>query len=73
MTIESKQYAEFESFKKITKPEELTLIREQISNPKVLTGFERLNLFYSEYGLDFDKSEFEQIINDCQLKLDASK
>ena len=38
MTIESKQYAEFESFEKITKPEELSLIREKISSSPSLTG-----------------------------------
>lgn len=71
MTIESKQYAEFESFEKITKPEEISLIRKQISSYPVLTVIDRLKSFYEKLNLDFDESEFENIINDCSSKLDA--
>ena len=71
MTIESKQYAEFESFEKITKPEELSLIREKISSTPSLTGIDGLKSFYQMMDMDFDEREFKNIINDCSSKLDV--
>ena len=67
MTVESRHFAEFESFKKITSSEELTLIKEQIDNPYNLTGMDRLRAFYQMMGLDFDENEFKNIIDDCSL------
>ena len=66
MTNNSKRhFAEFECFKKISTPEEINKIKEEIENPYVLTGIDRLRAFYEMMGLDFDEKEFEKIIQDC--------
>ena len=67
MTVESRHFAEFESFKKITSSEELNLIKENIENRYNLTGMDRLRAFYQMMGLNFDEKEFEKIIEDCSL------
>ena len=65
MTIEYPVFAEFESFRKITNPEERNKIRENIGNPHTLTGMDRLRAFYERMGLEFDEETFEKMIGDC--------
>ena len=69
MTIEYPVFAEFESFRKITNPEERTKIREGIENSHTLTGMGRLRAFYEKMGLEFDEEIFEKIIGDCSARL----
>ena len=69
MAIEYPVFAEFESFRKITDPEERNKIREDIRNPHILTGMDRLRAFYEKRGLEFDEEIFEKMIGDCSAHL----
>ena len=62
MTVESRHFAEFESFRKITSSQELNLIKEQIENPNYLTGMDRLRAFYQMMGLDFDEKNLKILL-----------
>ena len=65
MTIEAPDFAEFESFRKITDPKERSKIKECIEDPHILTGMDRLRAFYEKMSLEFDEESFEKIISDC--------
>ena len=65
MAVEYPVFAEFESFRKITTPEERNKIKEDIKNPHILTGMDRLRAFYEKMGLEFDETVFEKMVNDC--------
>ena len=62
MASKSKHFVEFESFEKISGPEELKKIRDEIDDPYCLTGMDRLRAFYKMMGLPFDEEGFEDII-----------
>ena len=66
MTVVYPVFAEFESFRKITAPEKRNKIKEDIKNPNILTGMDRLRTFYEEMGLEFDEAVFEKMVNDCR-------
>ncbi|MBR4447022.1 hypothetical protein [Methanobrevibacter sp.] len=62
MSRKTKHFIEFESFKRISGPEELIKIQNELEDPYCLTGMDRLRAFYEMMGLPFDEEGFEKII-----------
>ncbi|MBE6506154.1 MAG: hypothetical protein IJH63_11635 [Methanobrevibacter sp.] len=66
MTINLDNYfSEFETFKKISNPKEYEKVKEDINNPYILTGIDRLRVFYELMGLEFDEDFFKKAVEDC--------
>ncbi len=66
MTINLENYfSEFETFKKISNPKEYEKVKEDINNPYILTGIDRLCVFYELMGLEFDEDFFKKAVEDC--------
>lgn len=57
MTANSKQSAEFSSFKRTTNPEEIKVYQKRERDPNILSGKDMVYAFYQMMGMDIEYDE----------------